>query len=209
MNRLSKLALSLMAAITVSTTLTGCFPLVLGGAVVGGTAVYTDRRTSGTQLEDGAIELKSLTRNSETIGSRGRVSVTSYNRLVLVTGEVTSEADRALVEKTVSRVENVRLIVNELAVVKELPPSSAGTDAVVTGKVKASLVDSKDLFAQAVKVVTERGTVYLMGRVTEREAARAAEITRGVSGVQKVVRVFEIISEADLANLNATTPASK
>lgn len=209
MNRLSKLALSLMAAITVSATLTGCFPLVLGGAVVGGTAVYTDRRTSGTQLEDGAIELKSLTRNSETIGSRGRVSVTSYNRLVLVTGEVTSEADRALVEKTVSRVENVRSIVNELAVVKELPPSSAGTDAVVTGKVKASLVDSKDLFAQAVKVVTERGTVYLMGRVTEREAARAAEITRGVSGVQKVVRVFEIISEADLANLNATTPASK
>lgn len=209
MNRLSKLALSLMAALTISATLTGCFPLVLGGAVVGGTAVYTDRRTSGTQLEDGAIELKSLTRNSETIGSRGRVSVTSYNRLVLVTGEVTSEADRALVEKTVSRVENVRSIVNELAVVKELPPSSAGTDAVVTGKVKASLVDSKDLFAQAVKVVTERGTVYLMGRVTEREAARAAEITRGVSGVQKVVRVFEIISEADLANLNATTPASK
>lgn len=209
MNRLSKLALSLTAALTISATLTGCFPLVLGGAVVGGTAVYTDRRTSGTQLEDGAIELKSLTRNSETIGSRGRVSVTSYNRLVLVTGEVTSEADRALVEKTVSRVENVRSIVNELAVVKELPPSSAGTDAVVTGKVKASLVDSKDLFAQAVKVVTERGTVYLMGRVTEREAARAAEITRGVSGVQKVVRVFEIISEADLANLNATTPASK
>ena len=209
MNRLSKLALSLTAALTISATLTGCFPLVLGGAVVGGTAVYTDRRTSGTQIEDGAIELKSLTRNSETIGSRGRVSVTSYNRLVLVTGEVTSEADRALVEKTVSRVENVRSIVNELAVVKELPPSSAGTDAVVTGKVKASLVDSKDLFAQAVKVVTERGTVYLMGRVTEREAARAAEITRGVSGVQKVVRVFEIISEADLANLNATTPASK
>ena len=208
MNRLSKLALSLMAAITVSATLTGCFPLVLGGAVVGGTAVYTDRRTSGTQLEDGAIELKSLTRNSETIGSRGRVSVTSYNRLVLVTGEVTSEADRALVEKTVSRVENVRSIVNELAVVKELPPSSAGTDAVVTGKVKASLVDSKDLFAQAVKVVTERGTVYLMGRVTEREAARAAEITRGVGGVQKVVRVFETITEADLANLNAA-PASK
>jgi len=101
----------------------------------------------------------------------------------------------------------VRSIVNELAVVKELPTSNAGTDAIVTGKIKASLVDSKDVFAQAVKVVTERGTVYLMGRVTEREAARAAEIARGVSGVQKVVRVFEIISEAELANLNA--PASK
>lgn len=207
MNRMSKLALSLVAAATVSTALTGCFPLVLGGAVVGGTSVYTDRRTSGTQLEDEAIEIKALSRNSEAIGSRGRVSVTSYNRLALITGEVTSDADRALIEKTVSRVENVRSIVNELAVVKELPTSSAGTDAIVTGKIKASLVDSKDVFAQAVKVVTERGTVYLMGRVTEREAARAAEIARGVSGVQKVVRVFEIISEAELANLNA--PASK
>jgi osmotically-inducible protein OsmY len=208
MNRLSKLALSLMAAITVSTTLTGCFPLVLGGAMVGGTAVYTDRRTSGTQLDDEAIELKALSRNSEAIGSRGRVSVTSYNRLVLITGMVTSEADRALIEKTVSRIENVRSIVNELAVVKELPSSNAGTDSIVTGKVKASLVDAKDVFAQAVKVVTERGTVYLMGRVTEREAARAAEITRGVGGVLKVVRVFEIISEAELANVNAA-PASK
>jgi osmotically-inducible protein OsmY len=204
---MSKLALSLVAAATVSTALTGCFPLVLGGAVVGGTSVYTDRRTSGTQLEDEAIEIKALSRNSEAIGSRGRVSVTSYNRLALITGEVTSDADRALMEKTVSRVENVRSIVNELAVVKELPTSNAGTDAIVTGKIKASLVDSKDVFAQAVKVVTERGTVYLMGRVTEREAARAAEIARGVSGVQKVVRVFEIISEAELANLNA--PASK
>lgn len=208
MNQISKLALSLMAAVTVSTSLTGCFPLVVGGAMVGGTAVYTDRRTSGIQLEDEAIELKSLTRNSEAIGSRGRVSVTSYSRLVLITGVVTSDADRALVEKNVSRVENVRSIVNELAVAKELPSSSAGTDAIVTGKVKASLVDSKDIFAQAVKVVTERGTVYLMGRVTEREAARAAEIARGVGGVQKVVRVFEIISEAELANLNAA-PASK
>lgn len=207
MNRMSKLALSLVAAATVSTALTGCFPLVLGGAVVGGTSVYTDRRTSGTQLEDEAIEIKALSRNSEAIGSRGRVSVTSYNRLALITGEVTSDADRALIEKTVSRVENVRSIVNELAVVKELPTSNAGTDAIVTGKIKASLVDSKDVFAQAVKVVTQRGTVYLMGRVTEREAARAAEIARGVSGVQKVVRVFEIISEAELANLNA--PASK
>ena len=207
MNRMSKLALSLVAAATVSTALTGCFPLVLGGAVVGGTSVYTDRRTSGTQLEDEAIEIKALSRNSEAIGSRGRVSVTSYNRLALITGEVTSDADRALIEKTVSRVENVRSIVNELAVVKELPTSSAGTDAIVTGKIKASLVDSKDVFAQAVKVVTQRGTVYLMGRVTEREAARAAEIARGVSGVQKVVRVFEIISEAELSNLNA--PASK
>jgi osmotically-inducible protein OsmY len=208
MNRLSKLALSLAAALTVSTTLTGCFPLVLGGAVVGGTAVYTDRRTSGTQLEDQAIELKALSRISEAIGTRGRVSVTSYNRLVLVTGEVVSDADRGLVEQTVSRIENVRSIVNEVSVANPLSAHNPGTDLVLTGKIKASLIDSKDLFAQAVKVVNERSTIYLMGRVTEREATRAAEIARGVGGVHKVVRVFEIISESELSNLNASS-ASK
>lgn len=208
MNRISKLAVALAAVATVSTTLTGCFPLLLGGAAVGGAAVYTDRRTSGTQLEDQAIELKAISRVRDAIGTRGRVSVTSYSRLALITGEVTSDADRKLVEQAVSRIDNVRSIVNELTVANPLPAHNPGTDAVITGKVKASMIDSKDVFAQSVKVVTERGAVYLMGRVTEREATRATEIARGVSDVQKVVRVFEIISEAELGNLTAA-PASR
>ncbi len=206
MNRISKLAAAALAAVTVSTSLTGCFPLLLGGAMVGGTVVYTDRRTSGTQLEDEAIELKASNRLRKELGERARVSAVSYNRLVLLTGEVSGEADRAVVARVVSGVDNVRSIVNEVTVVSAQPTNTQGTDAVITGKVKASLVDSKDIFAQSVKVVTERGTVYLMGRVTEREASRATEISRGVSGVGKVVRVFEVISEAELANMQAPAP---
>ena len=206
MNRISKLAAATLAAVTVSTSLTGCFPLLLGGAMVGGTVVYTDRRTSGTQLEDEAIELKASNRIRKELGERARVSVVSYNRLVLLTGVVSGEADRAVVGNLVSSVDNVRSIVNEVTVVSAQPTNTVASDALVTSKVKASLVDSKDIFAQSVKVVTEGGTVYLMGRVTEREANRATEIARGVSGVDKVVRVFEIITEAELANLQAPSP---
>ena len=206
MNRISKLAAATLAAVTVSTSLTGCFPLLLGGAMVGGTAVYTDRRTSATQLEDEAIELKASNRVSKELGERARVSVVSYNRLVLLTGVVSGDADRAVVGRLVSDVDNVRSIVNEVTVVSAQPTNTIASDALVTSKVKASLVDSKDIFAQSVKVVTERGTVYLMGRVTEREANRATEIARGISGVDKVVRVFEVISEAELANMQTPSP---
>jgi len=205
-NRISKLAAATLAAVTVSTSLTGCFPLLLGGAMVGGTVVYTDRRTSGTQLEDEAIELKASNRLRKELGERARVSVVSYNRLVLLTGVVSGEADRVAVGRLVSGVDNVRSIVNEVTVVSAQPTNTTASDALVTSKVKASLVDSKDIFAQSVKVVTEQGTVYLMGRVTEREANRATEIARGVSGVDKVVRVFEVISEAELANMQAPAP---
>lgn len=206
MNRIAKLAAASLAAVTVSTSLTGCFPLLLGGAMVGGAAVYTDRRTSGIQLEDEAIELKASNRLRNELGERARVSVVSYNRLVLLTGEVSGEADKAVVGRVVSGIDNVRSIVNEVTVVSAQPTNTVASDALVTSKVKASLVDSKDIFAQSVKVVTERGTVYLMGRVTEREANRATEIARGVSGVDKVVRVFEIITEAELANMQAPAP---
>ena len=206
MNRITKLAAATLAAATVSTSLTGCFPLLLGGAMVGGAAVYTDRRTSGTQLEDEAIELKASNRLRNELGERARVSVVSYNRLVLLTGEVSGEADKAVVGRVVSSIDNVRSIVNEVTVVSAQPTNTVASDALVTSKVKASLVDSKDIFAQSVKVVTEHGTVYLMGRVTEREANRATEIARGVSGVDKVVRVFEIITEAELANMQAPAP---
>ena len=206
MNRITKLAAATLAAATVSTSLTGCFPLLLGGAMVGGAAVYTDRRTSGTQLEDEAIELKASNRLRNELGERARVSVVSYNRLVLLTGEVSGEADKAVVGRVVSSIDNVRSIVNEVTVVSAQPTNTVASDALVTSKVKASLVDSKDIFAQSVKVVTERGTVYLMGRVTEREANRATEIARGVSGVDKVVRVFEIITEGELANMQTPAP---
>lgn len=180
--------------------LSACFPLMLGGAV-GGMLVATDRRTSGSVVEDEGIELRASSRIREALGERAHINVTSYNRQVLLTGEVPSAQDKQLVEQIVSRVENVRNIVNELAVMGNATLTQRSSDSLVTGRVKAALVDAKDLFANAFKIVTERGTTYVMGRVTEREAKRATDVISSTSGVQRVVRILEIISEDELARL--------
>jgi osmotically-inducible protein OsmY len=200
---------AIAGALLASAALTACAPLLVGGAMVGGAMVATDRRTSGAQVEDQAIELKGVNRVRDVLGDRGHVNVTSYNRTVLVTGEVPSDADRTAVEQTVSRIENARTVVNELAVMGSSSLTSRSNDAIISGKVKATFVDAKDVQANAFKVYTERGTVYLMGRVTEREASRATELARSVGGVQKVVRVFEVISEAELADLQPPKEAPK
>ncbi len=193
------LTLAVSAAVAAA-TLSGCVALAVGGAV--GTAlVVTDRRTAGVQLEDQNIELKSVSRIREAVADRGHVNITSYNRMVLITGEVATEADRVAAEQAIARIENVRSTVNDLAVMGATSLAARSNDTILTSKVKATYVDAKDLQSGAIKVVTERGTVYLLGRVTEREASRAAELARGISGVQKVVRVFEILTEAELATL--------
>lgn len=184
----------------------GCAPLLLGGAVVGGGLVVTDRRTTGIQLEDEGIERRAATRVRE-LATLGHVNVTSYNRVLLVTGEVPSEADKAAIGEALAKVENVKSVVNELGIGQNSSTGSRTTDAFLTTKVKATLVDAKDVQANAYKVVVERAIVYLMGRVTEREAARGTELARSVSSVQKVVRVFEILSEEELANLSRTAAA--
>jgi osmotically-inducible protein OsmY len=191
---------ALLAALLATQLFAGCAPLVLGGAVVGG-MMAADRRSSGAQLEDQAIELKSTNRIPAIVGERGHVNVTSYNRMVLITGEVATEADKAAVEQAVGQIDNVRSIVNELAIMAPTSIGSRSNDVVLTSKVKASLIDAKDLQANAFKVVTERQQVFLMGRVTEREANRASDVARSISGVQKVIRVFEIVTEAQLASM--------
>ena len=173
--------------------------------MVGTALVATDRRTSGTQLDDEAIELKSRSRMGEVLGDRGHAIATSYNRVVLITGEVPSESDKALVGQAISGIDNVKSVVNELAVSGSASLGSRSSDTLITGRVKTAFFDAKDLMANSVKVVTERGTVYLMGRVTEREAKRAADIARSTRGVQRVVRVFELLSEAELAALGPPT----
>jgi osmotically-inducible protein OsmY len=200
---------TLLGALVAVSALTACAPLLITGAVVGGSMIATDRRTSGAQLEDQAIELKALTRVNEVLGDRGHVSVTSYGRQALITGEVPTEADKVAVAQAIARIENVQSIVDELAVMSPTSITSRSNDAIITGKVKASLIDAKDVLANAFKVVTERGVVYLMGRVTEREANRAAEVARGVGGVQKVVKVFDVVSEAELADLDPKTAPTK
>lgn len=186
--------------LALAATLGGCAPVMIGGAVMG-SLVAVDRRTSAAQLEDETIELRAVSRIRANLGDRGHINVTSYNRQVLITGEVPRAQDVQLVEQVVSRVENVQSVVNDLAVLENSSLTQRSSDALATGRVKAGLVDAQDMFSNAFKVVTERGTTYLMGRVTRREADRATDIARGTNGVQKVVRVFEIISEDELQRL--------
>ncbi len=182
---------------------TGCAPLLLGGALVGGGLMASDRRTSGAQLDDQAIEVKARNRVRDVIGEQGYVGVTSYNRILLITGEVPTDADKAAIESSLRQIENVRSVVNELAAGFVSSWSGRSTDALLTTRVKSAVLAADNALASHIKVVSERGTVFLMGRVSEPEAQRATDIARAVTGVQKVVRVFELIGEAELPKAEA------
>ena len=201
------LLVSALAAALLAGSLSACAPLILGGAAVGAMVTF-DRRTSGAQLEDEGIELRSGSRLREALADRAHVNINSYNRQVLLTGEVPNEQDKALAEQIVSKVDNVKGVINDLAVLGNTTLAARSNDVLITGKVKASLVDASDLYVGAFKVVTERGVVYLMGRVTQREADKATQIARNVGGVQRVVRIFEIITEEELRRMSPL-PQSK
>jgi osmotically-inducible protein OsmY len=185
--------------------LSACAPIMLAG-VAGTAMVASDRRTSGTQLEDETIELRGSARIRDALGERAHVNITSYNRQVLVSGEVATERDKQMVEGLLEKLENVKTVVNDLTIAQPSSLSSRSNDLLLTAKVKAALVDSRDLFANSFKVVSERGTVYVMGRVTQREATSATNVIRNVNGVNKVVRLFDIISEDELRNLLPPPP---
>jgi osmotically-inducible protein OsmY len=185
-------------------SLSACAPLIVSGAVMTG-VVATDRRTAGTQVEDESIEIKVASAVRSEMGDRIHLNVSSFNRQVLLTGEVRTAADKERAEKLAQSQENVKAVVNDLAVMPVSSLTQRSKDVVLTGRVKAAFVDAKDLQLNAFKVVTERGTVYLMGRVTSREAKRATDIARSMTGVTKVVRVFEEISEEDLQRLSRPT----
>lgn len=173
--------------------LAGCF----GVAAVGvgtGVLMVSDRRNSETYVTDEGLELRASSRIREKFGDKVHVNVTSYNRMLLLTGEAPSESLKTEIAQVASAVQNVKSISNELAIAG---PSSLGgrsNDAYLTSKVKARFVDAKKFSAHHVKVVTEAGVVFLLGLVTQAEADAAADIARTTGGVQKVVRVFEIIS---------------
>ncbi len=194
---------TVLAGAVLSAVLAGCAPLLIGGAAAGVSMVAIDRRSTGTQVEDEGIEIKAASRIRD-LATLGHVNVVSYNRTVLVTGEVPGETEKLAVGKAVSSIDNVRAVVNELSVQPNSSIGSRSKDALLVTKVKATLFDAKDLQASAFKVVSERGYIYLMGRVTEREANRAAELAASVSGVLKVVRVFDILTEDELARLGPT-----
>ena len=202
---LRSLVLSSAVLVTALTTFSGCAPLIVGGALMTG-MVASDRRTAGMQVEDEAIEIKVASAARQELGDRVHLNVSSFNRKVLLTGEARTAADKDRVEKLAKSQENVQAVVNDLAIA---PPSSLANrskDAVLTSRVKAAFIDAKDLHVNSISVVTERGIVYLMGRVTSREAKRATDIVRSMGGVTKVVRVFDEISEEELGRLSQ--PAS-
>ena len=201
----TRIACVSLTASVLGSALGGCVALVGGGAAVAGMSAL-DRRTTGTQVEDEGIELRAGNRIGEVIGDKARVSVTSYNRIVLLTGQAGNDTDKQSIEKLVREQVQVRNVFNEIEVAPFTATlSQRSNDTVTTGQVKASLVQAKDISSSSIKVVTENNVVYLMGIVTARESTRAAEIARGINGVTKVVRLFEIISEDDLA---AMRPAS-
>lgn len=206
---LSRLAGALLLGAALAGPLAGCVPLVVGGAAVGAGLVATDRRSTGAQLDDQTIEVRGAVRIREISNDNMYVSITSFNRQVLLTGTVGSEADKRRAEEVLRTTDNVRAVVNELRVAPALPFQAKSNDTLITTKVKASLLDAKDIFANSFKVITENGSVYLMGLATRREVDRATDIVRGISGVQRVVRVVEVVSEADLAGSaqpSGTTP---
>ena len=185
-------------------SLSACAPLLVGGAIMTG-VVATDRRTAGAQLEDEAIELKVASAVRRDLGERVHLNVTSFNRKVLLSGEARSEADKDRAEKLAQSQENVQSVVNDLAIAVPSSLTQRSKDIVITSQAKAAFIDAKDLQVNSIKVVTERGVVYLMGRVTSREAKRATDIVRGIGGVTKVVRVFDEISEEELKRLSQPT----
>lgn len=197
----TRIACVSLTAIVMGSALGGCVALVGGGAAVAGMSVL-DRRTTGTQVEDEGIELRAGNRIGEVMGEKARVSVTSYNRIVLLTGQAGNDTDKQTIEKLVREQAQVRNVFNEIEVAPFTATlSQRSKDTVTTGQVKASLVQAQDISSSSIKVVTENNVVYLMGIVTTRESTRAAEIARGINGVTKVVRLFEIISEEDLAGM--------
>ena len=183
---------TLILAVALSTQLTACVPVIVGGAAVGG-SMAADRRTSGTYIEDQAIELKASKAIADHLKEKVHANVTSFNRQLLITGEVSDEANKKKAESLVKPIENVLSIHNYLAIGANSSLSNRTNDAYITSKVKANFIKENKFSANYVKVVTESGSVYLLGLVTHKEADDAVEIARSIGGVKTVVKVFEYI----------------
>jgi osmotically-inducible protein OsmY len=181
--------------------------LMVGGGVAMGTMVATDRRTPGAVIEDRGIETKAALRIREALGDAVHVSVSSYNRSALITGEVPDEKRKAQVEKIVLDVENVQKTLNELAIMENTATTARVQDGILTSRIRAALIDDKTLVANAFKVTTERGVVYIQGRATAKEIALMTEIVSGLNGVTRVVRMVDVLTEEDLLGMLPAPPA--
>ena len=198
-----------LASALLLATLAGCSSVATGGSTV--SMLATDRRSSATQKADDSIEQNAGARAAEVLAGKGHININSYFRKVLLTGEVPTDQDRQRVQSAVAGAPEVVGVVNELAVMPNSTLLQRSGDGLVTTKVKTNLMRADGVPNHSIKVVTERGTTYLMGRLTEREAALATEVARTTSGVERVVRVIDLISEQSVLNPGSasavTTPA--
>ena len=176
--------------------LQGC-AAVIGVGGIAAVSTLEDRRSTGTQMDDSAIESRTASRIGERFGERAHVNVTAFNRAVLLTGEAWDEAVRAEIEKLAAAVPNVRSVTNEIQVGGLSSTTSRANDTALTARVKGRFLNAKEFSSLHVKVVTESGVVYLLGLVTETEAEAAAELARTTSGVRKVVKVFDYCKTGD------------
>ncbi len=209
LNSVRRPLLIAMLAMGAAISLQGCLPVMVGGTVMG-TLAATDRRTIGAQADDAAIVLKGEGRARKITGEQGRVAVTSFNHRVLLTGEVADEKMKSEVEQQMVTIDGIKAVENDLVVAPVSSIGARSNDALITGKVKASIIDTKDLYVNAFKIHTDRGVVYLMGRVTQREGKLAAEVARNAaSKIRKVVKLFEYISEDELKDLTAKPAADQ
>ena len=194
-NRLFVIAISGLLGATV---LTGCAPLLIGGAVGTTALVTTDRRSTGAQMADEVMEARVKLEITKAIPQGLHLTVTSYNRRILLTGEAASEADKQKATRIAQRSLEVARVINELKVMPETDVPQRLSDSLVASKVRAQLLGTSGVSLSQMKVVVERGIVYLMGIVTPAEAHTAADIASRVSGVKSVVKVFEEMSEAQI-----------
>lgn len=205
----AKLTLAALALATLLPALQGCAPAVVVGGAAVGTLSALDRRSTGTQTDDESTEWKAWQSVPEQYKSASHVNYTSYNRRLLITGEAPSEEAKAAIGEAARRIVGVRDVINEVGVGAASSLGSRSTDGYITSKVKARLVDAKEVSANQVKVVTERANVYLMGILTDREAKVAVQVARTTSDVRKVVNVIEVISEDEARRLDLLARSSE
>jgi osmotically-inducible protein OsmY len=201
---LFRLSALVAAAALLAGGLSACAPLLVGGAFFGTVKVATDRRTAETQLVDEAIELRVFNRLVTSTSNKGRVTAVSYGRRVLLLGEVPSAEEKVVVERVAASVDNVLRVINELKVMPNATLGQRSDDALITKRIQTSILGAKDLTYSAFKIVSNLGTVYVMGVVTQREADRVVAITRTTPGVKQVVNMVDLISEQTLSGLQTS-----
>jgi len=197
----AKLTLAATAFVVVLPMLQGCVPVIIGGAAAGVMSAH-DRRSTGTQADDETTEWKASNHVPDQYKTFSHVNFTSYNRRVLITGEVPSEEAKSVIEAETRKLDGVREVYNELGIGPVSSLGSRSTDSYIDSKVKARLVDSNQISANHIKVVTERAIVHLMGIVNAREAKVAVDVARTTSGVTKVVNVLEVVGDDDTRRLD-------